>query len=426
MNRFFSIFLLLIVGLVALVGCSGNSDSGEDKENDEQGTDLTIWATNINVPVLEKAAELYKEENPEFNLTVEEMGNEDIRSKVTTGLQANGQGLPDAALLVDDGITGYTEHYPNAFANLSGMGFDKHADDFPEYKIDSVSMNGDTYAVPFDAGPVGVFYRKDLFEKSGVNAEKIKNWSDYIEAGVKVKDATGANMLSYDSNDATVYTIFMSQQGAGYYSEGGQSNMDTIESIQTASLFSDLSEKGILLGTPGWDAWVTSLSDSQTATAITGAWLIGTLGQQVPDQEGNWGVMPLPAFEKDGSRSANQGGSSFAIFESSKEKDLAYDFLQFFATSFETQELAMEGGLFPSYLPVYESDLFSEDVEYFGGEPVWEFFASEMTKIPSVLYSKDDAISRDEAVKVQAEVTEGADPEKSVKDAQDRIENATK
>src|SRR5690625_2999843 len=380
MKRILPMFFLLIIGLVALVGCSDNSNSDKGN-NSEESNELTIWATNINVPVLEKAAELYKEENPEFNLTVEEMGNDDIRSKVTTGLQAGGQGLPDAALLVDDGITGYTERYPDSFVDLSEKGFNDHASDFPDYKVDSVSMDGKTYAVPFDAGPVGVFYRKDLFEEAGVDAADIINWDDYIEAGIKVKDATGASMLSYDSNESTVYTIFMSQQGLGYFSDDGNNNLNTEESLKTASLFKELSENDILLGTPGWDAWVTSLSDSQTATAITGAWLIGTLEQQVPDQSGDWGVMPLPAFEEGGSRSANQGGSSFAIFESSENQALAYEFLSFFATDFETQELAMEGGLFPSYLPVYESDLFSEPVEYFGGEAVWSIFADEMTKI---------------------------------------------
>lgn len=425
MKRILPVFFLLIIGLVALVGCSDNSNSDKGN-NSEESNDLTIWATNINVPVLEKAAELYKEENPEFNLTVEEMGNDDIRSKVTTGLQAGGQGLPDAALLVDDGITGYTERYPDSFVDLSEKGFDDHASDFPDYKVDSVSMDGKTYAVPFDAGPVGVFYRKDLFEEAGVDAADIINWDDYIEAGIKVKDATGASMLSYDSNESTVYTIFMSQQGLGYFSDVGNNNLNTNESLKTASLFKDLSENDILLGTPGWDAWVTSLSDSQTATAITGAWLIGTLEQQVPDQSGDWGVMPLPAFDEGGSRSANQGGSSFGIFESSENQDLAYEFLQFFATNFETQELAMEGGLFPSYLPVYESDLFSEPVEYFGGESVWSVFADEMTKIPSVQYMKDDAVARDEAVKIQAEVISGVEPEKAIEDAHDRVENATK
>lgn len=407
----FSLFLVLL-----LSGC--NDNAGE-----AAGEELSIWATNINVPVLERAVELYQEDHPDFKLNVEEMNNDDIRSKVTTGLQAGGKGLPDGALLVDDGITGYVTNFKDEFANISELGFNDYTDEFPQYKLDSISYEGDIYAVPFDAGPVGVFYRTDLFEKAGVNVADINTWNDYIDAGTKIKEATGAKMLSYDSNDSTVYTILMSQQGKSYFEQSGDSNIASEASENTASVFSQMAEKDILLGTPGWNAWVTSLSESQTATAITGAWLIGTLQQQVPDQAGDWGVMPLPSFEGNDSRSANQGGSSFAIFESSDNKEALYDFLTFFATDMETQELAMEGGLFPSYLPVYESDLFSQPVEYFADEPVWQFFADEMTKIPSVFYSEDDSIARDEAIKIQAEAAEGTPPLEAVENAQDRLEN---
>ena len=65
-------------------------------------------------------------------------------------------------------------------------------------------------------------------------------------------------------------------------------------------------------------------------------------------------------------------------------------------------------------------------MEYFDGEAVWSVFADEMTKIPSVQYMKDDAVARDEAVKIQAEVISGSEPEEAIEDAFNRVENATK
>lgn len=412
---------LLFIGIFILVGCTNDQESGKGAEG-ETDIELSLWATNINVPVLEAAVKVYQEEHPQFNLKIEEMNNDDIRSKVITGLQAGGQGLPDGVLLVDDGIAGYVTNFQDEFVNLSDLGFSEHEEDFPKYKLASVSYEDEIYAVPFDAGPVGVFYRTDIFEEAGIVASEIETWDDYIEAGVQIKEETGVDMLSYDSNESTVYTILLSQQGKGYFEQDGTSNMDSAESLDTAEIFREMAEKDILLGAPGWNAWVTSLSENQTATAITGAWLIGTLEQQVPEGSGNWAVMPLPRFEGNESRSANQGGSSFSIFESSDYKEELYDFLTFFATNMEVQELAMEGGLFPSYLPVYESDMFATPVEYFNNEPVWVFFADEMTKIPPVLYTENDAIARDEAIKIQAEVVEGTAPSQSVEDAQGRIE----
>lgn len=415
MKRLGALVSCLLAAVLVLSAC-GTGSGARDQA-------LTIWATNVNVPILQKAAELYAKDHPGFKLNVVEMANDDIRSKVTIGLQAKGQGLPDAALLVDDGIHGYLEKFPDVFVNLSSKGFDEYRSQFPDYKVDSVSLNGDMYAFPFDAGPVGVFYRTDLFEQAGVDASSIHTWADYIEAGKKIKQATGASMLSYDSTDSTVFTILLSQQGLGYFDEQGHATLGTAQGQNVASLFSNLKKNGLLIGSPGWNAWVTSLSSSQSATAITGAWLIGTLQQQLPDQSGKWGVMPLPAFEEGGSQSANQGGSSFVISRTSPRADEAYEFLKYFTTNFDMQELAMEGGLFPSYLPTYESKLFSEPVEYFAGKPVWTFFADEMSKIPSVLYTANDIFARNEAIKVQAEVTNGMDPAASLQGAATRIEN---
>ncbi|WP_251548690.1 ABC transporter substrate-binding protein [Neobacillus muris] len=424
MKKLTSLLSIVLIGVLLLTACgSGGSNGAEKKGNGE----VTIWATNINVPVLEQAAKEYQKDHKDFKVKVVEMANDDIRSKMVTGLQAGGKGLPDAALLVDDGLTGWLESFPNSFVNLSEKeGFTDITKDFPKYKIDSISKDGDVYAFPFDAGPVGVFYRKDIFEKAGVDPAAIKTWDDYIAAGKVIKEKTGTNMLSYDSNDSTVFTILLSQQGFGYYSKDGKTTIGTKESQNAANVFKQLADNKTLLGTPGWNAWVTSLSDSQTATAIAGGWLVGTIQQQLPDQKGKWGVMELPAFEPGGSQSANQGGSSFAISKNSPNVDEAYDFLKFFSTDFKMQELAMDGGLFPSYLPVYESDLFSKPLEYFNNEPVWTFFANQMEKIPSVFYTTNDNLARDEIIKVQSEITTGKDVKKSLDDASERLKNREK
>ncbi|WP_066174923.1 ABC transporter substrate-binding protein [Bacillus marinisedimentorum] len=424
MKKYLHVLSYFLIATLILAGCGNESSGGES--DGKEGNELTVWATNINVPVLEQAAELYKEEHPDFKLNVVEMNNTDIDKKLKIGLQAGGKGLPDVMLNVDDGLSGLFNNFPNAFVNLSEKGFDEHKENFPSYKMDSVSYEGDVYAVPFDAGPVGLFYRTDLFKEAGVNADQIKTWQDYIEAGKKIKEKTGVNMLSYDSNESTVYTILLSQQGKGYFTEDGEVTLGSKEAENASKLMQDLSQNDILLGANGWSAWVTSLADGQTATAMAGAWLIGTLQQQVPDSAGNWGVMALPAFGGEGSGAANQGGSSFTINAKSENIDLAYDFLEYFATSFDVQEIAMEGGLFPTYAPVYESELFSEEVEYFGGQKVWSFFADQMSKIPAVHYTENDVVAREEAIKAQAEVVNGADVEKSLQDAKNRVQTRLK
>ena len=99
----------LLVLMLVLGACSSDNSSSEGSagDGDSSGKKVTAWAWNINVPVLEEAAEKFKEENPDFELEVVELGREDVYSKLTTGLQAGGKGLPDIVLVEDDRIQGY-------------------------------------------------------------------------------------------------------------------------------------------------------------------------------------------------------------------------------------------------------------------------------------------------------------------------------
>src|SRR5690606_42011262 len=91
--------LLLAGGLLTGLLSACGSSSGQGAADDDV---VTIWANNINVPVLEKAAEIYKEDHPDFKVEIIETGGQDIKSKTTTGLQAGGKGLPDGLLQTDD------------------------------------------------------------------------------------------------------------------------------------------------------------------------------------------------------------------------------------------------------------------------------------------------------------------------------------
>lgn len=74
------------------------------------------------------------------------------------------------------------------FEDLSGdwtkNGWDK---DFTSLKAAS-SYKGKQYALPTDYFSWGVFYRKDLFEKAGINGEP-RTWDEFMQAGRKLKAA---------------------------------------------------------------------------------------------------------------------------------------------------------------------------------------------------------------------------------------------
>ena len=70
------------------------------------------------------AAKGFEEANPGTTVKVENVGNPAIWDKITTGLAAGGQGLPDIMNVGIDYIGGYMDKFPDAFADLSDYGAD--------------------------------------------------------------------------------------------------------------------------------------------------------------------------------------------------------------------------------------------------------------------------------------------------------------
>lgn len=422
MKKAFKLMAGAVIASLMLTACGNGSDNAGTDDNNK----LTAWAWNVNVPVLESAAEKFKEHNPDFELEVVEMGTADVYSRLTTGLQAGGQGLPDIVLVEDDRVQGYLNSFPNAFLNITEKGFDEHKAKFPSYKLDLLTKDGDVYGFPFDGGPTGVFYRTDFFEEAGVDAQAIETWDEMIEAGKIIKDKVGVNLIGLDLHgDDGLYRMMLNQQGTFYFDQEGEINLTSEESKRAMEVNKRLHDEGLVRNTVGWDAWVGSMVEGHVAIAPTGAWLYGSITQQGPDTAGNWGLIQLPAFEEGGNRAANLGGSNYVIPTATGNEDLAYEFMAFFATEDAVQLQAMEGGLFPSLNTIYGHELFTTEDEFFSNQTIWKVFADQMDDIPGVNYTGNFAIAQDESIKAQSEIINGKDIEQALEQAKSQIENRT-
>ena len=104
-------------------------------------------------------------------------------------------------------------------------------------------------------------------------------------------------------------------------------------------------------------------------------------------QSGKWGVAPIPRLDIEGGTNAsNEGGSSWFVLDKAANKDAAIDFLaSTFGNSTELYEKFLsECGGVGSYLPAYESDVFNQEVEFFGGQQIYSLFANWLPEVPSI------------------------------------------
>ncbi|MYL69756.1 extracellular solute-binding protein [Halobacillus litoralis] len=424
----------LLVGLVAggLAACSGETggeSSSESGEGGEPAGEITVWGWNVAAESMELAVDGFKEQYPDVEVNVEDIGRLDVYEKLTVGLASGGNGLPDVVMVESDRLANYQDQFPDAIANLSELGYDEHADKFGEYKK-SVTQNedGEFFAAPWDVGPAGVFYRTDIFEEAGVNPDDIKTWDDYIEAGKTIQEATGTKMVPIDvAADDALYRMMMNQQGAFYFDEEGNIDVASEESQKAFDVIQRLHDEDLVLNNNGWDGVVSATVNGEVATVPFGVWYSGTIMDQAPDQSGNWDVFYLPAFEEGGNRAANLGGSDLMIPSSTDNQSTAYAFVEYFTTEVEPQMKALkEKGIFPSLETTYEEDYFSQESEFFNNQPVFQLFADEVSDIPVANYTADYARAFDTMSDTQASILlDGTPIEEALQNAADKLESET-
>lgn len=424
--------VMLVGGLAACGG--GDDDAGTDNGNAGDGDgevsgEITVWGWNVAASSMELAIEGFNEEYPDVEVNVQDIGRLDLYDRLTVGLAAGGSGLPDVTLIETDRIDNYVAEFPEGFLNLSEYGYDEYASEFGDAKIQATQNDdGDFIAAPWDVGPAAVFYRVDIFEEAGVDADSIETWDDFVEAGTTIKDATGSYMVPIDiSADDALFRMMLNQQGAYYFDDEGNIDLTSDEAVQAMEKIQELHENELVANVDGWDGTVTSTVNGNVATVPFGVWYAGTIMDQAPELEGDWDVFELPAFEDGGNSAANLGGSDLSIISGTDNPDAAYAFVEYFTTTVEPQMAALdEYGMFPSLLSTYEEDYFDEESAFFNNSPVFRTFADMVEDIPGANYTSDYARAFRYASDAQASsLLQGQSPSETLRQAAEQLENET-
>lgn len=355
---------------LAMTGCGGTEKASNDKK------ELTVWAWDVALKALEDASVEYQKDHPDVTFNFEEMGTDQIYKKLSTSL-ATGNGIADIILIEGDVLVGYADKFPEGFLDLTDV---VNADDFLSSKMKEVTYNDKVHAFPWDAGPMGLFYRTDYFEEAGVNPDDIQTWDDLIEAGHKIeetcKNPNGdpVKMLPVDPKKSSLYSMIRGELGIGVFDEDGNPIVDCEKSIKAMEKAKEIYDSGVALAYNGWDEYEQTVANESVATIPEAVWMIGTIKDKGPQTEGKWGVIDLPKIDG-GEYSVNNGGSDLAINAKSKCADEAKDFCKFAMTDAKIQASAFEKyGLYPSYIPSYDEKVFQKGDSFFGEENIYNVF----------------------------------------------------
>ncbi|OWV89407.1 ABC transporter substrate-binding protein [Rhizobium sp. N122] len=361
-----------------------------------ESANLTIWSWNVAASALKSTLPGFNKQFPDINITVEDLGNSQVFDKTLAACAAGGDGLPDIVSIENFEAEIFWSRFPDCFANLKELGYTPEIQaKFPDFKRTELEVGDVAYAMPWDSGPVAVFYRRDMYEKAGVDPSTISTWDDFIAAGKKISAANpGVVMAQADFNgDSEWFRMIANEQGCGYYSTDGQ-NITINQPACVASLqkVKEMKDAGTLTAA-NWDEKIQANTAGKAASQLYGGWYEGTVRSTSPDLKGKWGVYRMPSLTADGPHAANLGGSSLAISATSANKEAAWKFVNYALGTNEGQiTMLKEFGLVPSLLSAEKDPFISEPQPYWGGQKVW---ADILATLPKIVPSRGTAFQSD-------------------------------
>ena len=376
--RAFARSAVAIVAVAAVLTTAGCTAGGSNDIPEGQTIELDFWSW---VPNIDKAVDLWNEENPQVQVRVNAAAQGDeALAKLLTAAQA-GSGLPDITLAEFQTIPLLVVN--NVVADIAEYIPDDTASYFSEGDWSSATLGGDAvYGIPEDTGPMMFYYRQDVFDSLGLSAPT--TWDEYAEAARAVHNANPNQWLgTFSADDSGQWAGLSQQAGASWWSTDGETwsvNINSDETKQVLGYWGGLVEEGVIDNKPQYTPeWNAGLNDGTQIGWVGAAWGPGVLAGNAADTAGLWAMAPLPQWDPANPATGAWGGSVNAVTSQTEYPQQASDFVVWLDTDPEAVALlASESGVFPSATEVAAPAL-TQAPPFFPEQPDFWSLAAEIS-----------------------------------------------
>ena len=345
---------------IGLAGCGGSDTAGDTKSGSDGGVVNITYMHRLpdseGMTLVNDIVAKWNKEHPNIQVKATKFdGNAaDMIKKLETDVKAGN--APDLAQV------GYAE-VPEVFTK--GLLQDvtdeaaKYKDDFASGPFALMQVDGKTYGLPQDTGPLTYFYNAAEFEKLGITVPKTAD--ELIETAKKTA-AQGKYIMTFTPDEAMMMMSGQAGASGPWYKVDGNSwvvNTQTKGSKAVADVYQQLIDNKAALTNPRWDA---SFDNS-----IQSGQLIGTEAPLFIDSAGGtgageWKVTQLGDWFGNGTKTGANGGSGVAVLKGSKHPAEAMEFLDWFNTQVDdlvSQGLVVAATTADAKTPQKWSDYFS-------------------------------------------------------------------
>ncbi|MFE1837389.1 ABC transporter substrate-binding protein [Streptomyces sviceus] len=381
---------------VTLTACGGSDSGGSsaaakpvsqadiDKAM-KTPTELTFWTW---VPNIAKEVALFEAKYPAIKVKIVNAGQGTPQyTKLRTALKA-GSGAPDMVQIEYQAIPTFT--ITDSLLDLRPYGASALKEQFVDWTWQQVSVSkGEVWAIPQDTGPLGMLYRKDIFDKHGIKVPT--TWDEFAAAARELHKADpDVYLTNLAANQVAAWHGLLWQAGAKPYVLSGKSDItigvDDAVSRKLGAYWGGLAKEGVVSTDPDFtDGWYAGFNKGKYATWITAAWGPAFLSGSAKATSGKWRAAPLPQWDASKPSSGNWGGSTTAVIRSTKNPIAAAMFAQFLNSDPASAKMfATEQFFFPATKALLADSAFTGDAPaFYGGQKVNQVFADISSTVNS-------------------------------------------
>lgn len=364
-----------VVALVAtLAGCSSTPSDGSSSASGPVEITYQSWVPNI-----DKAVDAFNAAHTDVHVTFQPMaaGPDGGYAKLLSAVSAGSP--PDVAQVGYDSLPDFM--LAGALEDITPYVGDK-ASTFTDWQWQTGVFADKVYSIPQASGPVGQFYRKDLFDKLGLSAPT--TWEEYYEDAKKIHAANSDDYIAAFAYNQAPWLIALAQQaGAHWFTVDGDSwkvDMTDPATQQMATYWQKLIDEGLVKIEPDLsNEWYADLQAGHIYSWMSGSWAGAIIEGNAPKTSGDWAAAEMPQWTEGAHVSASWGGGSAnAVLTGSKHPEQAAEFaLWLNSDPSSVSILNSVGAGYPAISDTSKVTSLTDDPtteKFFGGQNINEVF----------------------------------------------------
>ncbi|MDE0775510.1 extracellular solute-binding protein [Nocardioides sp.] len=365
----------LALGAAATLALTLTACGGSDEAADGP---VTLSIATFNEFGYEGLIEEWNAANPDIQVEQKKVGTwDDAKDNLYTKLAA-GSGLSDIEAIEGDAMPAILAE-SDAFVDLTDPSLDGRWLDFKA----AAATNSDGQMIGYgtDAGPEGICYRSDLFEKAGLPTARedvaalMGSWDDYFATGREFVAAVPGSAW-YDSSGGTAQAM-LNQVANPFETDDGTIDVENAGLAEVWDAVTGNVADGLSTTLPQWsEDWVASFQNDGFATMACPGWMLGVVEGNA---EGVAGWDFADAFPGGG---GNWGGSFLTVPQQSDHPEEAKEFAAWITAPEQQAKAFAAIGAFPSQVDALEApEVLEVSNAFFNDAPVGEILSHRAAAI---------------------------------------------